>query len=1166
MVGEEQERLWQRVAELNREQRDELAATLERLSTAQGQGLIAAAAGFRDDLVTGEGPRLDARGGEAVLSLVRLHPGARGGRTVAVGLTVLDDAGVGAEGAEIVVHGGLGLLVAADPGERDLEALTLVAVGADGFSVLVRELLLGRRLPGLDRLERRPPKLADLTAAPMRGCLAGVRRALGALGRAASYAKQVAAVEQVRRTWATGIGGLVPAAGCAGGTVEIRGSGFGATRPANTNVLFPSAGGGCVNAEVVGWSDTVVTVRAPGDAGVGCVGFTWAPDPPDRPAGAGDLTEAVGGLAGEIEACLGFAAAAAVQRLRDRGVLAFLGPRPACPECLPGDVNRFRGGRPVIRSFTADRARLVSDDAVELRWRVENADTVEIRPVRVGPNTNELPALPSGIVLDPVSGTHRVPSVPGTRPWRGAYELRAVNSCAPAADAETARVEVEMSVRRPTGFLWGTATAGYQVEGGITGNDWHFFTSTPEIVHRVHELGAFRDFDLNLVPAGEAVQHGSAFVAMSDVLRSRLAGANAYRFSVEWSRVERVPGEVDRAALDYYVSLVELLIRQGVEPVVTLNHLALPLWASKAPVKSKGSLPGFPAVADDSDAGHQASLRGWENGVTVDRWIAFVRLVVGRLSRAGVRFWITLNEPVGSVVGVGYIAGVWPPGFSLEGGKAQAAYKNLLRAHVRAYRAIKEIDPAARVGLAHQMAYYKPSSAPNPLGDNVAAANQEDYFYNWHFLDAATSGTVDVKFARRPADRVYESSDVFFQIPAADWMPTLDFVGVNYYRAIYAYHDAVVSNKAGFIGGGFVDAESTSLTTGVGWEVYPDGLLAILTRIRDDYQLPVLITENGLSEPGDTHRAPYLVAHLDQLRRAMDDGVDVLGYLVWTVVDNYEWQYGFEPKAHFGLWTVDRGRRDAYGAHARAMTAGALAFRQVADATGGLAGRVASAVDRFGAYSGAGDRIDPPAKSPGALWEGTMGGLPFALYLMRTASGLAGMVFDGGARRWGRAESLTWHAATGRLAFFVPLDYGGVERGYVATLTGDQFTGTAEEWTTTRPWQAGRVWLDGTWTATGLWQALSFTAVSRWEAPLPAGAAERWVGKGLAAQQSSEWTRFAAVRFTAPTVSLWLVDEAATGTPDFTASLSGSQSMQGSDPTGSFTWTASRAPDDVLGP
>ncbi|HLM20115.1 MAG TPA: family 1 glycosylhydrolase, partial [Propionibacteriaceae bacterium] len=707
------DRLWQQIVEINRAQQPELDAMLDRLTSPVGAATLADIARFLEVLTAARSTDLPLSGAQAIVDLLEKHPGFRDGRELTVGLPVFADrdrqwADLQADAARTLVQVDLAVLLVAERTERHVEVLMHVAAGADTFSTLLREVLLGRPVPDLDWLTRRPPLLVDLAELSVRGCMLGVRHAFNALAQSASYAKEAAKAALLQRTWATGITALTPSVGCAGTLVTIAGSGFGATQPAQTSVRFPRRGGGCTEARVApgGWSATAIKAIAPLDVGDGCVGFTWTPDPPLRPAGVAMLAEAVYSAAGEMETCIGLPAMRAAQLLRDRGATLFA-VRQSCPECLPGEVNRFRGGRPIIRSFTASASQLLSGDPLDLSWRVENATSVEIRTRRVNGRRHELPDVPAS--LNSAQGTYHVANIPGTWLWRAEYELRAMNQCASPADPETARVEVSMRIRRPADFLWGTATAGYQVEGGITNNDWHFFTTNPSIVQRVHDLGAFRNFVLNLVPAGEAVQHGRPIIAMTDAMRGRLIGMNAYRFSVEWSRVEPTRLAFDTAALDYYASLADSLIQQGIEPIVTLSHMTLPLWVLQPPTKSKGTFPGFPDVADGTDPGFQASLRGWENPVTVDEWVGFVRRVVDRLAAVGVRYWNTLNEPVGSVIGVGYIAGVWPPGFSLEGARAKLAYGNLLRAHVRAYLAIKALDPGARVGLAHQMAHYKPS-------------------------------------------------------------------------------------------------------------------------------------------------------------------------------------------------------------------------------------------------------------------------------------------------------------------------------------------------------------------------------------------------------------------------------------------------------------------------
>jgi hypothetical protein len=172
------------------------------------------------------------------------------------------------------------------------------------------------------------------------------------------------------------------------------------------------------------------------------------------------------------------------------------------------------------------------------------------------------------------------------------------------------------------------------------------------------------------------------------------------------------------------------------------------------------------------------------------------------------------------------------------------------------------------------------------------------------------------------------------------------------------------------------------------------------------------------------------------------------------------------------------------------------------------------------------------------------------------------MIFDGDARRWARLEQISWNAGTRQLRFFVPPGFGVAEREYEGTLVGSDLAGNVNELGAVQGWQAIRAWLEGTWTGTDLWQALSFTASRRWEAPLPAGVPDRWVGEGFASGQASEWTGFAAVRFAAPNVQLWLFDESALGAPDFNAVLAGT-TLQGTGPLGR-PWTVTRASDDVL--
>ncbi len=455
----------------------------------------------------------------------------------------------------------------------------------------------------------------------------------------------------------------------------------------------------------------------------------------------------------------------------------------------------------------------------------------------------------------------------------------------------------------PSDFLWGAATAGYQVEGDICNNDWDFFTSDAAIHARVAALGklASPPEQFRLRPAGPAVHHANLHVLKDDLDRCRALGMNAYRFSVEWSRIEPHPGDLRADVLEnYYVQVVREIKARHMEPVLTLHHMTLPRWvltpsnvnqtlvqaAAKSAVTTGLALAalvafGVPAalglaafklpMAGESRA-FRRSLRGWESAETVDRYIAYVRFVVSRLRDEGVKFWLTLNEPVGSLIGLGYLGGIWPAGFSLDGERAYRAYLHLLKAHVRAYHAIKALQPDAQVSLAHHMAFCKVSTERvlAVRGDNAVATRQLDYFYHQHFLDAVIDGRVDVAIQHEPARRRYVDSQQFFGIAPSAWQPTLDFIGLNYYRAVYVRHDPLLAVVAGRFWGGVPKTnEAPSMQhNDLGWEVFPEGLYTILKQLASRYNLAILITENGMAEAVDKHRASYIISHVQQVQRA----------------------------------------------------------------------------------------------------------------------------------------------------------------------------------------------------------------------------------------------------------------------------------------------------------
>jgi len=605
----------------------------------------------------------------------------------------------------------------------------------------------------------------------------------------------------------------------------------------------------------------------------------------------------------------------------------------------------------------------------------------------------------------------------------------------------------------PDGFLWGAATAGYQVEGSTSGNDWDFFTSSAKIADRVRKNTQRVGLDVRLSPPGSAVDHFDLAVLGRDLDRAAALGINAYRFSIEWARLEPkdtgsaplTDADIDQKALTYYSNVVDAVLAQGMRPVVTLNHLTLPLWVLKPPEKT--SILGETMT----DAGFDASLRGWENPDVVDRFVRLVAYVVPKL-KDRVDWWITINEPVGSMIGVGYLGGVWPPGFTLDGSRAKKAYFNLLRAHCRAYDLIKRIDDidadgdqqAARVGFAHAM--MRARGAPGSVASN--AWRQFDYFYNWHMLDVVLKGEIDTKIVYHITDR-----DILTGDDAADWLgvdrgpwqPRADFVGLNYYRSVAVWWETVVELRANFSGGAFDNELHDSdaphgLVNDLGWEMNPDGIRFFIDEIHRRYGARVLVTENGLPESVDRNRAPALIGHLRGVLDAIDAGAAVDGYLHWSLLDNFEWQENYRPEAQFGLFTVDR----ATTGKPRHLTEGGLVYSRVIAQNG-----IAGLADSVGTVNPGGSAVRPPTRGAGLVYAGIVpspiGSLVLHVAPGRTEEQMVGLLQYPSRDRWVALHDLVWDAA-GRVLRFRHDRQGEVPaRRYELTAAPGRLSGTCVE-------------------------------------------------------------------------------------------------------------------------
>jgi len=492
-------------------------------------------------------------------------------------------------------------------------------------------------------------------------------------------------------------------------------------------------------------------------------------------------------------------------------------------------------------------------------------------------------------------------------------------------------------------FLWGVATSSYQVEGGISNNDWHYFTRSDPIKKRISSLTKPSIFykgrsQIHLQPAGEAVKFWEPKYYENDFLLAKSIGMNAFRISLEWSRIQPKKDEWNQEALDHYKNMLRSMRKAGLTPIVTLNHFTLPLWVLTPPNTIAKNIVQqiLPSPLRDAPIGEPVStdsywnsLRGWENYATVEAFVKFTERMVVEL-KDQVDYWITINEPVASIVGLGYIAALSPPGFFLDGRRAKVALHNLIEAHIQAYDKITELDDvdadgdgiSKRVGFGHLMMFIVPAKPNNiiaaRMNNNNQAANNASYFLNYYFLNAVVNGEEDLNYLNTL--RIHDKTSKNFIIHD-NWKNKVDFIGLNYYRRIHLYHSIVVAlSSARFIGGAFINdinektrnrKKSSSSSYGIlndlGWEIYPQGIYQLIMWLKDKYAKPILVTENGIADKDDKYRAPFIVAHILQIKRAIDNGANVIGYLHWSLMDNYEWQESYRREAKFGLFRIDTG-------------------------------------------------------------------------------------------------------------------------------------------------------------------------------------------------------------------------------------------------------------------
>ncbi|GAB5078401.1 glycoside hydrolase family 1 protein [Arthrobacter sp. AD-310] len=461
----------------------------------------------------------------------------------------------------------------------------------------------------------------------------------------------------------------------------------------------------------------------------------------------------------------------------------------------------------------------------------------------------------------------------------------------------------------PRDFLWGAATAAYQIEGaaregGRQDSIWDTFSRVPGAVADGHN-------------GDVACDHYHRY--RQDVALMGSLNLKAYRFSTSWARCMPDGVTPNPEGIGFYSRLVDELLAAGITPWLTLYH-----WDLPQALEDKG---------------------GWANRDTAYRFAEYAALMHSALADR-VRFWTTLNEPWCSAF-LGYAAGIHAPGRQ-EPRSALAAAHHLLLGHGLATRELRRRDPDASLGVTLNLTVSDPRD-PGSAGDRDAARRIDGQF-NRIFLDPLFKGEYPADLL---ADVAHLGLAEFVQPGDLDIISApLDLLGVNYYHGESVTKDPgdtprpegqeptaaapVRPTSPPFVAADGARSVPRGLpVTGMGWEVQPDGLRRLLNRLQAEYTgpagIPVYITENGAAYEDvadhngfvdDQDRLAFIAAHLQALHGAIGDGVDVRGYLAWSLLDNYEWSFGYHQR--FGLVRVD------YRTQERIPKASALWYSAVA--------------------------------------------------------------------------------------------------------------------------------------------------------------------------------------------------------------------------------------------
>jgi beta-glucosidase len=419
------------------------------------------------------------------------------------------------------------------------------------------------------------------------------------------------------------------------------------------------------------------------------------------------------------------------------------------------------------------------------------------------------------------------------------------------------------------GFVFGVATAAYQIEGGqVDGRGsaiWDTFSATP---------GNTKNGDTGR----DACDHYRRWPEDLELIRA--GGFNGYRFSFAWPRLLPLgTGTPNQQGIDFYARLIDGMLERGIQPFATLYH-----WDLPSALQDRG---------------------GWMNR-DIAGWFADYAQLVARHFGDRLASIATLNEPWCTAY-VGHYMGRHAPGYRDLRAMTRAMHHVML-AHGTAIEALRA-ERARNLGLVTVLKHMLPASGS---AEDAGALDIEDAMFNRWYMDSVFHGRYPEVLVKLLAPHLPER----WQDDLAVISRPLDWIGINYYTRQICQHDASVPFwKTRKVAGELPKND-------LGWEIYPQGLTQVLERVTREYtRLPIYVTENGISENDDTRRVDFYARHLEALLAAKRNGSDVRGYFAWSLLDNYEWAEGYTPR--FGIVHTD------YATQRRTPKGSYLAFQKL---------------------------------------------------------------------------------------------------------------------------------------------------------------------------------------------------------------------------------------------